>query len=291
MDFGLICIDILTGLSRGLLYFLIASGLAVTLGTLGIINFAHGAFYMCGAYIAWTVAQVIGNVIGAFWIGAAVGTAFMFLIGLLIEFVLLRRIYATEHLYQMLLTFALVLVIDGLALEIWGGLPKSIFLPEYLRGHLSVMGHPWPVYSLFTLLFSTALAIGLWFLLYRTRFGKECRAAAMDREVSEALGINVPRVFMLMFATGAAIAALAGGVGTAFYSVSPGLGVGIIVICFAIIVIGGMGSLMGAFIGALILGMIESFGWHYFPWLAMHIPYILMAVILLTRPQGLFGRR
>lgn len=290
MDFGLICVDILSGLSRGFLYFLIASGLAVTLGTLGIINFAHGAFYMCGAYIAWTVAQSIGNVIGAFWIGAAVGGATMFIFGLLIEFFLLRRIYEAEHLYQILLTFGLVLFIDGLVLEIWGGLPKTIIQPEYLMGSLSIMGHPWPVYSLFILLFSASFAIVLWFLLYRTRFGKECRAAAMDREVSETLGINVPRVFMLMFAIGAGIASIAGGVGTAFYSVSPGLGAGIIVICFAIIVIGGMGSLMGAFIGALTLGMIESFGWHYFPWLAMLIPYILMAVILLIRPQGLFGR-
>jgi len=291
MDFGVICIDILTGLSRGLLYFLIASGLAVTLGTLGIINFAHGAFYMCGAYIAWTVAHLIGNAMGVFWMGAAVGGATMFVFGLLIEFVLLRRIYAAEHLYQILLTFGLVLFIDGLVLEIWGGLPKSIFQPEYLTGSLSVMGHPWPVYSLFILLFSAALAIGLWFLLHRMRFGKECRAAAMDREVSEALGINVSRVFMLMFGIGAAIAGIAGGVGTALDSVSPGLGVRIIVICFAIIVIGGMGSLTGALMGALTLGMIESFGWHYFPDLAMLIPYILMAVILLIRPQGLLGGR
>jgi branched-chain amino acid transport system permease protein len=291
MDFGMIFVDFLNGLSRGFLYFLIVSGLAVTLGTMGIINFAHGSFYMLGAYLAWTVSINVSNFIGSFWIGIIAGTAILFLLGLLIERGLLKHIYEADHLYQLLATFGLVLFLDGLVLEIWGGLPKVITIPKYLTGNLSVMGRPWPVYSMFILIFSSMIIGGLWFLLYRTRFGYECRAAAMDREMSGALGINVSVVFMFMFAVGAAVAGLAGGTGTGLMALSPGLGGSIIILCFAIIVIGGMGSLLGAFIGSIIIGILESFGWHYFPDSAMYLPFAIMAIILLLRPQGLFGRQ
>jgi branched-subunit amino acid ABC-type transport system permease component len=290
MDFGMIVVDLLNGLTRGFLYFLIVSGLAITLGTMGIINFAHGSFYMLGAYLAWTTAMAMSNVTGSFWMGVIAGAIALFGLGLLVERWLLRRIYAAEHLYQLLATFGLVLFLDGIVLEIWGGLPKVIPLPEYLTGNLSVAGRAWPVYSLFILLFSSLIIAGLWFLLYRTRLGYECRAAAMDREMSRALGINVTIVFMLMFAVGAAVAALAGGAGTGLMALSPGLGGSIIILCFAIIVIGGLGSLGGAFVGAILIGVLESFGWHHFPDSAMYLPFAIMAIVLLLRPQGLFGK-
>ncbi|MEM2983198.1 MAG: branched-chain amino acid ABC transporter permease [Candidatus Bathyarchaeia archaeon] len=290
MDLGMILVDLLNGLTRGFLYFLIVSGLAVTLGTMGIINFAHGSFFMLGAYLTWTVFMEIDGITESFRIGIAAGTVALFLLGLIVERGLLRRIYEAEHLYQLLATFGLVLFLDGLVLEVWGGLPKVITIPRYLSGNISVAGRPWPVYSLFILLFSSVIILGLWLLLYRTRFGYECRAAAMDREISCALGINVSKIFMFMFAVGASVAGLAGGAGTGLVALSPGLGGSIIILCFAIIVIGGIGSLGGAFAGAIIIGVLESFGWHYFPDSAMYLPFAIMAIILLLRPQGLLGR-
>jgi len=290
VDPGLILIDVLNGLSKGFFYFLIVSGLTLTLGIMGIINFAHGAFYMVGGYTAYTLARVLAGTGCEFWLAAVISAVIVSGAGFLVERFLLRRIYAAEHLYQLLLTFGLVFLLEGLVLQIWGGTPRSIFQPEFLMGSLIVAGRSWPKYSLFLLLFSAALAAGLWYLLYRTRLGRSTRASAMDKEMTRALGINVPQVFTIMFVIGTFLAALAGGTGTALRSLTLGMGAEIIILCFAIVVIGGMGSLVGALIGSLILGMFESFGWHYFPDLAMMLPYLLMTVVLIIRPRGLLGK-
>lgn len=289
MDAGVILTDILNGLSRGMLYFLMTSGLALTFSVLGIINFAHGSFIMLGAYIAFTLLQATGMT-WAFFIIIIVAGFLVGVIGLLVEIFLLRRIYESEHLYQLLLTFALVLIFDGLVMEIWGGRPRSMDLPKHILGAITIMGNPFPKYSLIVLIVSALLTIGLWQFLYRTDFGKATRAAAMDREMTEALGINVPVVFTGMFGIGIALAAFAGGLGLAMGSLTPGVGTHIIILCFAVVVIGGMGSLWGALIAALILGIFEAFGGHYFPQIAMALPFMLMALILMLRPQGLFGK-
>jgi branched-subunit amino acid ABC-type transport system permease component len=289
MDPGILLIDFLNGLSRGMLYFLMASGLNLVFSVLRIINFTHGSLIMLGAYFTWTLLQVIGGdwsfIVIIILSGCAVGA-----IGILIETFFVRRIYESEHLYQLLLTFALIMIIDGLVLEIWGGQPRSIFLPRYLLGPVFIAGKPFPKYSLFTLFSSTAIAVLVWLFLYKTKFGKASRAAAADVEITSALGINVTYVYCGMFAIGVALAGFSGGLGLAMSSLTPGVGAHIAVTCFAVIVIGGLGSLTGTLIAALILGIFEAFGDHYFPQVAMALPFVIMALILLARPQGLFGR-
>ncbi|MFH1951051.1 MAG: branched-chain amino acid ABC transporter permease [Pseudomonadota bacterium] len=290
MDPGIVLIDLLNGLTRGMLYFLMASGLTLAFSVLGIINFAHGSLIMLGAYFAWTLLQAIGG--GWFFFAIIILSGIIVgVVGILIEIFFLRRIYGSEHLYQLLLTFALIMIIDGLVLEIWGGMPRCMILPGSLLGAVSIGGNFFPKYSLFILLCSTAVAILGWFFLYKTKFGKASRAAAADVEITSALGINVPFVYCGMFAIGAALAGFSGGLGLAMSSITPGVGAHIAVTCFAVIVIGGLGSLVGTLVAALILGIFEAFGDHYFPQLAMALPFIIMAVILLARPQGLFGRK
>ncbi len=289
MDIGIVMIDLLNGLSRGMLYFLMASGLTLTFSVLGVINFAHGSLIVLGAYFTWSLLQVISGdwlfIVIIILSGCIVG-----LIGILIEIFLLRRIYKSEHLYQLLLTFALIMIIDGLILQIWGGQPRAMLLPNFFLGAIPIMGNFFPKYLLFILLSSIAIAILVWLFLYRTRFGKASRAAASDAEMTSALGVNVPFVYCGMFAIGVALAGFSGGLGMAMSSITPGAGAHMGLTCFVVIVIGGLGSLTGTLLAALILGLFEAFGDHYFPQFAMILPYAIMAVILLAKPQGLLGR-
>jgi len=290
MDPGILLIDLLNGLSRGMLYFLMASGLTITFSVLRIINFAHGSLIMLGAYFAWSLLQLMsGN--WAFVLIVLLSGCIVGVIGILIEVFFVRRIYSSEHLYQLLLTFALIMIIDGLALEIWGGQPRTMLLPRFFLGAVSIAGNFFPKYSLFTLFGSAVVAVLLWVFLYKTDFGKASRAAAADVEITSALGINVPLIYCGMFAIGVALAGFSGGLGLAMSSLTPGVGAHIAVTCFAVIVIGGLGSLTGTLAAALILGVFEAFGDHYFPQIAMALPFIIMAVILLVRPQGLLGRK
>ena len=290
MDIGMLFIDLLNGLSRGMLYFLMASGLTLALSVLRIINFAHGSLIMLGAYLTWSLLQIVsGNWAFVFILllsGCIVG-----IIGILIEVFLMRRIYTSEHIYQVLLTFALIMIIDGLVLEIWGGMAKTMLLPSFFLGAVTIAGRFFPKFSLFILSGSVIVAMLLWVFIYKTDFGKASRAAAEDREMTSALGINVPLICCGTFAIGVALAGFSGGLGLAMTSLTPGVGTHLVVTCFAIIVIGGLGSLTGTLVAALILGIFEAFGDHYFPEIAMALPYIIMAVILLVKPQGLFGKK
>jgi branched-subunit amino acid ABC-type transport system permease component len=290
IDPGTLLIDLLNGMSRGMLYFLMASGLTLAFSVLGIINFAHGSLVMLGGYFTWTLLQVIGGDWSLIAIlvlsGVIVG-----IIGILIEFFFVRRIYQSHHLYQLLLTFALIMIIDGLVLEIWGAQHRSMLLPGYFLGAVSLAGKPFPKYLLFILFGSTAVAILVWLFLYKTKFGKSSRAAAADVEMTSALGINVPCIYCGPFGIGAALAGFAGGLGLAMSCITPGMGAHIAVTCFVVIVIGGLGSLTGTLVAALTLGILEAFGDHYFPQAAMALPFIIMTFILLTRPQGLLGRK
>jgi len=290
MKIATFVILMLDGISRGLFYFLIASGLTLTFGIMNVVNFAHGAFFMIGAYTTWTLMSILGGMMGSFWIAATASALILGVIGALLERLIIRRIYEAEHVYQLLLLFALVLILDGLVIEVWGGQPKTIIQPSYLTGAVSILGKPFPIYSLFILFFSLAIALFLYFVLYRTGLGKACRAISMDRETSSVLGINVLRVFMAFFGGGIGLAALAGGIGTSFRCVTPAMGTEILVILFVIIVVGGLGSLRGALIGGITLGILESFSWRYVPEIAMMLPYAFMAIVLSVRPEGLYGR-
>jgi branched-chain amino acid transport system permease protein len=283
--------DFLIGLTFGMLYFLMGAGLTLTMGVLGIANFAHGAMFMVGAYIAWTVSQLLHGTGSAFWISCLMSGAVVGVLAAIIEFFLLRRIYKAEHIYQLMLTFVVVLLIDGLALEIWGAQSRTFALPGFLSGSLRIFGNPFPTYLIFILFVSIFLGVLLWLFLYRTSLGKACRAAAMDSEISQALGINVPRVITLVFSIGGVLVGLAGGLGVGLKGITLGLSAEVIITCFVIVIIGGLGNLQGTLVSALLLGLVESFGGHYFQQFAMALPFILMAFVLILRPQGLLGGR
>jgi branched-chain amino acid transport system permease protein len=249
---------------------------------------------MLGAYIAWSLLLLLSSTLGrdlSFIIVIFISGGIVGVIGIFVEIFFLRRIYETENLYQLLLTFALIMIIDGLILQIWGALPRTIPLPSYFLGAVSIAGQPFPKYSLFMLLISMFFGIIIWAFLYKTKFGKASRAAAEDFEITSALGINVYFIFTGMFGIGVGLAGLCGGLGFCMSSITPSGGANIIVLCFAIIAIGGMGSLKGTLTAALVLGIFESFGDHYFPKVAMALPFAIMAVILLIRPRGLFGKK
>jgi branched-chain amino acid transport system permease protein len=283
--------DLLIGLTFGMLYFLMGAGLTLTMGVLGIANFAHGAMFMAGAYVAWTVSQVLHGSGSAFWISCLMGGLAVAALAAIMEFFLLRRIYKAEHIYQLLLTFAVVLLIDGLILEIWGAQSRTFTLPTFLSGSLRIFGSPFPTYLIFILFVSIFLGVLLWLFIYKTSLGKTCRAAAMDSEISEALGINVPRVITLVFCIGGALVGLAGGLGVGLKAITLGLSAEVIITCFVVVIIGGLGNLQGTFVSALLLGLVESFGGHYLQQFSMALPFILMALVLILRPQGLLGGR
>jgi len=289
-DFGILVMDILNGLSRGMLYFLMASGLTLTFSVLRIINFAHGSLVMLGAFFTLSLLPLGGSLV-VFLVLIVASGLLVGLVGILLETFFVRRIYESEHLYQLLLTFSFIMIIDGLVLEIWGGQPRTLAIPQFLLGALFIFELPFPKYSIFTLVSSVIVAILMWLFLYKTNFGKASRAAASDVEITAALGVNVSLIYCGMFGLGVALAGFSGAMGLAMTAITPGVGANIAVLCFAIIVIGGLGSLVGTLIAALIIGIFESFGNHYFAQFSMILPFIIMAVILLIRPQGLLGQK
>jgi branched-chain amino acid transport system permease protein len=291
IDISGVIIDLLGGISTGMIYFLVAAGFSVIFGVLGIMNFAHGSFYLLAAYILCSVLDALRGSIGGFWIGIAVATVAVGALAIPVEMLLLRRIYKSEHLYQVLLTFGLVLFLQGSILQVWGGGFRTISLPSALTGSIMIGHRSFPVYYIFILFVSMALGGALWFFLYRTRLGKLTRAAAMDREISEALGMNVPKIFTVVFCMGIMLVGLGAGLGGGLRTLTVEADLDVLLICFIVVIIGGVGSLQGALIAALVLGVLESFTGHYFQELSMVIPYTLLFFVLLWRPQGLFGGR
>ena len=290
IDFASILIDLLSGLATGMFLFVVASGLTIIFGTLGILNFAHGCIFMIGAYVTWNLMQVLPGVLGLYWVAAILAGIVVVIVAIVIEILLLRRIYQAEGLYQLLLTFGLVFVLTGSAQEIWGTDAKMITVPTFIRGSLMLFGKVFPTYYVFLILFGVFLSLALWFFLRKTSLGKVARASAMDREITETLGINVPAVFTVVFCIGSFVAALAGGIGTGMRAITLNLGLDTVLICFVIVVSGGAKSLRGTFVASLILGLCDSFVGHYSQELSMFVPYFFLAVVLLTRPEGLFRR-
>ncbi len=289
MDLSFLTVQVLSALRQAAFLFLISSGLTLIFGVLNILNFAHGALYMLGAYFVYALTLHLTGPAGflAAVLAAPLGVA---LIATVIETGLLRRIYAQEEIYQLLLTYALVLIIDDLAKIVFGPEFKSIPKPEMLSGSVALFGGTVPVYTLLVVVLAPAVALLLWYLLYKTKTGKVVRATSSDREMADALGINMSALFTLVFAFGAVLAGLGGALAGPARTVFPGVGTEVIIESFVVVVIGGLGNLWGALIGSVLIGSLETIGIIVFPEFEMSLIYLLMVVVLVVRPWGLFGR-
>jgi branched-chain amino acid transport system permease protein len=275
------------GLVYGMLLFLVSSGLTLVFGMMGILNIAHAAFYMLGAYLAFTVVQVTGS----FWLSLVVAPILVAALGAVVERFLLRRTHAFGHAYELLLTFGLFFMLGEAIRWIWGNYPLQIPVPAGLGGSIPFMGGQYPVYRLFILGVSALICAAMGLVLLRTRVGIVIRSAVSDAEMVSALGINTPLVSLGVFSVGSALAAVAGVIAAPFLQADPSMGAVILTDAFVVIVIGGFGSLLGALLASLMIGELQSFGILWFPQFALVFQFLLMAVVLITRPQGLLGEK
>ncbi len=282
---------LVNGLSQGMLLFIIASGLSLIFGVLRVINFAHGSLYMIGAYIAFSISTLlVTGSIYSFLLLLLVVPPLVMLLGFGLEITLFRRVYGGEHLVQLLLTYALVLILDDLVRVIWGGDPRNVSRPELLAGSVDFLGLALPTYNIFVLLVGPVIAIGLWLLLYRTRSGNIIRAAVSYPDTLGALGVNVSWVLTSTFMLGCWLAGFGGVLVAALANIDLGLGMQTIIECFAVVVIGGLGSVGGALLGSLIIGVgLTLFQLPLGRW-ALVFPYFMMALVLAIRPWGFFGK-
>lgn len=280
----------MAGLSNGALLFLVATGLSLIFGISRIVNFAHGAIYMLGAYMAFSIVGANSSNPLTFALAVAGATVGTFVFGVLFEMIFLRRIYRSDQAYQLLVTFALVLILGDAVRIVWGREENSAMVPAGLQGLVRVAGLALPVYRLWMIAFGALVCATLWLLLYKTRIGILIRAATVDRDMLKALGVRTDRLFTLVFGLGSALAGLAGALSTPIVSVGPGLHSQVLIDAFAVVVIGGMGSFPGALVGAFLLGQANAFGVLAFPSLAIVLPFLLMTIVLMTRPWGLMGR-
>jgi branched-chain amino acid transport system permease protein len=282
---------LLNGLSQGMLLFIIASGLSLVFGVLRVINFAHGSLYMIGAFVAFSLSTLLttGSMF-AFLMLLVLVPPVVALIGFVLEVTLFRRVYRQEHLLQLLLTYALVLILDDLVRVVWGGDPRNVARPDILAGSVEVMDLMLPTYNVFILVVGPIIALGLWLLLYRTRTGNVIRAAVSYPDTLGALGVNVSRVMTATFMLGCWLAGLGGVLMAALANIDLGIGMEKIIECFAVVVIGGLGSVGGALLGSLVIGTgVTILQLPLGRW-ALVFPYVLMAVVLIVRPWGLFGK-
>lgn len=305
MSLQLLIEQLLNGLQYGMMLFLMSAGLTLVFGVMGLINLAHGSLYMIGAFACAAVAAATGS----FWLGLVAGLAGAAAFGALIELVIIRRIYARDHLDQVLATFALILISSESVRWIFGSFPLYLTLPPALAGPVTLPGGlQYPLFRLVIIGIGAVLAAGLFWLIGRTRLGIRIRAGEADRDMIAALGVNIAGLYTAVFALGAGLAGLAGALMGAVQSVQVGMGEPVLILAFVIVVIGGIGSIRGALIGALLVGMTDTMGRFLLPKivapvvgaaeasttgaaLASVLIYVLMAAILLWRPQGLFGER
>jgi branched-chain amino acid transport system permease protein len=289
VDFATFLILCLNAVQYGLLLFLVASGLTLIFGIMGVINLAHGSFYMVGAYLAFGLAPLVGRVGGGFFAALALGIVLAVALGYLLEWLFFSYLYEREHLQQVLMTYGLILVFEELRSLIVGDDVHGVAPPPFLAGSVQlgdVMSYP--VYRLFISGVCVLVALGMYAVIARTRLGMRVRAGASNREMVGALGINIRLLYRFVFAAGVALAALAGMIAAPVSSVYPGMGGQVLIICFVVVVIGGIGSVRGALLAALLVGFVDTFGKVLFPQAAGVLVYVLMAAILLWRPEGLF---
>ena len=278
----------LVGLTEAMYLWLVAAGLSLIFGVLRVLNFAHGALYMLGAYLTYAVFRAFG---GNFWIALLVGPLLVAAIGWVIEVVFLRRVYRADVAFQLLLSFAFVLILDDVVKLVFGPVYQSPPTPRALSGAVLVLGSPLPTYHLFILAAGVLVACGLWIFLEKTRWGLLVRATAADREMARALGVRSSRLFTWVFMLGAALAGLGGALSIPVRSISPGMGELIIIEAFVVVVLGGLGSLRGAFLGSLAIGLLHAYGIVFLPVFELALVYLVMAAVLIVRPWGLFGVR
>src|SRR5581483_444843 len=280
--------QLLIGLINGSFYALLSLGLAVIFGMLNIINFTHGAQYMLGAFAAFLLLQLTGI---NYWLALIVAPIIVGIIGIVIERVFLQWLYKLDHLYGLLLTFGLALIIEGVTRNYYGsaGLPYQV--PEALKGGRNLGFMFLPNYRAWVVAFSLVVCFGTWFVIERTKLGAYLRAATENPTLVRAFGINVPRMITLTYGFGVGLAALAGVMAAPIYNVSPQMGSDLIIVVFAVVVIGGMGSIMGAIVTGFALGIIEGLTKVFFPEASNTVIFAIMIVVLLVRPAGLFGRR
>ena len=276
-----------TGLIVGSLLFLVAAGLTLIFGVLGVINFAHGSFYMLGAYLALTAYRLTGNfAIAVMAAGIGVG-----LFGFLFERFLMRRVYKADVLMQLLVCYALVLIMDDVVKIVWGAEFLSMGMPETFQAPpFFIAGGVVPVFYVYLIAAAMLIALALWGILSFSRIGKIIRAAAQNPTMTSALGINTSLIYAAVFAFGGVLAGLAGGLAAPVRSMSPGMGFSILIESFIVTVIGGMGSVSGALVGALLIGLIRSFGTIGFPLFVEGLMFLAMVLILILRPNGLLGK-
>jgi branched-chain amino acid transport system permease protein len=290
MDLATFLIQCLNAVQYGLLLFLVASGLTLIFGIMGVINLAHGSFYMIGAYMAYALAPWVEHLLGGgFFATLAVGIVLSVLLGYLLEWLFFSYLYEREHLQQVLMTYGLILVFEELRSLTVGDDVHGVQPPAWLAGSIplsEVMSYP--VYRLFISAVCIALAVAMWLVITRTRLGMRVRAGASNREMVRAMGVDVRLLYRVVFAVGVAIAALAGMIAAPVSSVYPGMGGQVLIICFVVVVIGGIGSIRGALVAALLVGVVDTFGKVLMPQAAGLLVYLLMAAVLLWKPEGLF---
>ncbi len=290
MDIATFLIQCLNSLQYGLLLFLVASGLTLIFGIMGVINLAHGSFYMIGAYMAYALAPGVSATFGGgFFATLAVGLVLSVILGYVLEWVFYSYLYEREHLQQVLMTYGLILVFEELRSLIVGDDVHGVKAPDILAGTLPLGDMmTYPVYRLFISGVCLLLALGMYGVFTRTRLGMMIRAGSTNREMVQSLGIDIKFLYRVVFAAGVAIAVLAGMVASPVSSVYPGMGSQVLIICFVVVVIGGIGSIRGALLAALLIGVVDTFGKVLLPQAAGVLVYVLMALILLWKPDGLF---
>lgn len=279
--------QMLIGLSRGMILFIVASGLTLVFGVLRVNNFAHGTLYMIGAYTAYSVTLLANKVGGGFWLALLIAPLIVALLSLVIERGLLRFIYKRDHLMQMLLTYSLILILGDLVKMVWGTDYKNFAMPPILSGAVHLGEVTLPIYNLFLLVIGPCVAGSLWYFLSHTRLGKLCRATATDREMVDVLGRNSTWVFAFVFALGGWLAGLGGALIAPTTNISLGMDANINIYAFLIVVSGGLGNIWGALISSVLIGLAEALGVLFIPGLAIVIPYVIIGVILIVRPAGL----
>jgi branched-chain amino acid transport system permease protein len=286
MTLAVFLIQCLNALQYGLLLFLVASGLTLIFGVMGVINLAHGSFYMIGAYMAFALAPLFG---GSFFMTLAAGLLLAVLLGYVLEWAFFSFLYQRDHLQQVLMTYGLILVFEETRSLLVGDDVHGVAPPDFLRGSLPLGDlMTYPVYRLFISAVCIVVAVAMYLVLTRTRLGMTIRAGSVNREMTQSLGVNIGLLSRMVFAAGVAIAALAGMVASPVSSVYPGMGNSVLIICFVVVVIGGIGSIRGALMAALLIGVVDTFGKVLLPQAAGVLIYLMMAVILLWKPDGLF---
>ena len=288
MDLATFLVQCLNSVQYGLLLFLLSSGLTLIFGIMGVINLAHGSFYMIGAYMAFALAPYLGQ---HFITMLLVGVVLAVVLGYLLEWAFFSFLYERDHLQQVLMTFGLILVFEELRAILVGNDVHGVQPPEWLAGSFSLLGmmsYPW--YRVFATVVCLVVAAAMYWMVNRTRLGMMVRAGASNRDMVRGLGIDIKRLYRIVFAMGVALAALAGMIAAPMASVYPNMGSSVLIICFVVVVIGGIGSITGALVASLLVGFVDTFGKVFFQELSGMSVYLLMAIILVWRPEGLMGK-